>query len=370
MTQIETIIIGGGISGLYTAMHLHQQNIPFILLEAKPTLGGRILSKPSIQHNHPSTDLSVDLGPTWFWPHQHKIQHLLAQLNVEWFHQYTQGDVLYQLNNSAQISRTSAGMAMESYRIQGGMQKLIEALTNTIPCEAIKTEHAVTQVKKEQNSWKILATSHNTTHTFKANRLIMAVPPRLITSTLTAEQYMSKTLLNALVTQQTWMSGQAKFVAVYNDPFWRKDDLSGQAYSQVGPMVEIHDASSSPESGAALFGFIGVPASVRKTVSQQQLTALCIKQLETIFGEQAANPNVTYLTDWAKDEWVATQHDINEAPQHAQFNYQAHETELQQLNLHFVATEFSNLEAGYLEGALHASDHVLMQIKSEVNKAY
>ena len=38
------VIIGGGLAGLYAAYNLKKRDIPFLLLEAKASLGGRIAS--------------------------------------------------------------------------------------------------------------------------------------------------------------------------------------------------------------------------------------------------------------------------------------------------------------------------------------
>ena len=64
-----------------------------------------------------------------------------------------------------------------------------------------------------------------------------------------------------------WMAPHAKYIAIYDTPFWREQGLSGEARSARGPLGEIHDASM-PGGSAALFGFFGVPARVRKNVSE------------------------------------------------------------------------------------------------------
>ena len=56
------------------------------------------------------------------------------------------------------------------------------------------------------------------------------------------------------------MAPHANFLAVYPRRFWREAGLSGGAQSLVGPMTEIHDATSSAGE-AALFGFDDAPAS-------------------------------------------------------------------------------------------------------------
>ena len=44
MTTIETdtLIVGGGLSGLWAAVLLHGQETPFLVLEGRPEPGGRI----------------------------------------------------------------------------------------------------------------------------------------------------------------------------------------------------------------------------------------------------------------------------------------------------------------------------------------
>ena len=124
-------------------------------------------------------------------------------------------------------------------------------------------------------------------------------------------------LLEALNLQQTWMSAQAKFVAGYSSPFWRESGLSGDAFSRVGPMVEIHDAVDESTGTFALFGFIGVPAVMRLDIEPGELQAACIRQLAQLFGEDAAEPVECAFKDWARDDFTVTAADIEELPAHA-----------------------------------------------------
>lgn len=66
-----------------------------------------------------------------------------------------------------------------------------------------------------------------------------------------------------------------------------KNGLSGSASSHIGPLIEIHDASTFEGSGA-LFGFVGVDASTRIKAGEARIKQAAIEQLSRIFGEQAA----------------------------------------------------------------------------------
>ena len=365
MAVTEAIIIGGGMSGLYTAFKLQKAKLSYVLLEAKSIVGGRVAGKPALPH----PDLSVDLGPTWFWPHQHKLKQLLTQLKIEWFEQYSIGKNLYHAHPEEVPSRTySSASTMASYRVKGGMQQLIAALTQKLEPASIKKEHAAITIKKTKNIWQVTARHNGREKAFEARQLVLALPPRMIIKHLTPEHCLSMKLINDLQLQQTWMSGQAKFVAVYKKPFWRENNLSGQAFSHVGPMVEIHDGSSTEDSGFALFGFIGLPLAVRTQISDQQLKSQCVAQLGVLFGQEALDIEASYLKDWAQDKWVATDQDSKEPARHAEFAAIRHQEELELLRLHLAASEFAQLEPGYLEGALAAADAAVYGVKSYSSK--
>ena len=88
MKAVEVVIVGGGLGGLYSAYLLKRAGVSSVLLEATERFGGRILS----QHNAGAADLAVDLGPTWFWPHQRRMHTLLEALDISWFAQHVQGE--------------------------------------------------------------------------------------------------------------------------------------------------------------------------------------------------------------------------------------------------------------------------------------
>lgn len=351
MQQVDVLIAGGGLAGVYLAYLLEQEGINYQLLEAKSRLGGRILGEATSQ----DSALQVDLGPTWFWPHQVRIQGLLKQLNIDWFEQYTQGDALYQLAQNTPAQRTPGAGAMLSYRIHGGMQTLINGLAQKLDTGKLLLSHPVSAIEKTEAGWQVSSSTNN--KTYLAKQLLIAMPPRVLVNTIATEQWLPEKLYTAFKSTPTWMAAQAKFVATYKKAFWREAGLAGDAFSRIGPMLEIHDSSASLDGGYALFGFIGVPAQSREQFPEDNFKQMCLQQLVSIFGPEAAKPEAIYFKDWAKDHYVCTTQDINETPMHPNLYLPAYKKELAEINIDFAGTEYATEEAGYLEGALASAEH-------------
>jgi monoamine oxidase len=356
----KVIIVGGGLAGLYAAYLLQQQGIPYLLLEAQSRLGGRILGAQNKKHS----DHHFDLGPAWIFPHQKKIQALVKQLGISLFDQYATGDVLYQMSEQQPPRRIKGAGDLQLLKIQGGTQSLISALHATLNHNNIQLDHVITNIERRTNLWQLSATHNGIEHTFSADELMLAMPPRIIAKFLKDKQWISKLLLTQLQNSQTWMAGQAKFVATYTTPFWRKQGLSGQIFSQTGPMVETHDASTDTNQHHGLFGFIGWPAARRSQMTEQQLKDACLAQLVSCYGPDANNVSECYVKDWATEQFVCTTNDSLEASRHPEFTLTNHRQELGALHLHFIGSEFASIDPGYLEGALDAVDRSTLNISS------
>lgn len=350
MKKTDIAIVGGGLAGLYLAYLLEKKGLDYQLFEAKERLGGRILSEPI----NGAGALGVDLGPTWFWPHQYKIQQLLRDLDVASYQQYVDGDALYQMQQGLPPQRTAGAGSLLSYRIVGGMGSLIDTLAEST--NKINMSQAITGLEKNADGWLLQSQVNGSEVFHAAKQLIVAVPPRIAENISGLDQYLPSELQKQFSNTPTWMAAQAKFVAVYDSPFWREEGLAGDAFSRVGPMVEIHDASADVDRAYALFGFLGLPAKSRENFPEEALSQLCIKQLGDLFGEQALQPQQAYLKDWAKDQWLTTIDDINDMPEHPHMSLQPYEQILKGSQLGFVGTEYAESEAGYVEGALISAE--------------
>jgi len=370
MQNLPIAIIGGGLSGLYAAFLLEQQGIDYILLEARDRLGGRIaVAKSSVDQNASSQSVEnkksndgFDLGPSWFWPeYQPQLSSLIEKLNLPRFAQFEDGDMMVErAANQLPIRTQGYQSSPPSMRLVGGMASLTDALyarlnptriiTGQIVKRVIKTERCI-NIESECSSEQMTAGQITTYH---AQHVLLALPPRLAASNIKFEPDLPQPLITKWQETATWMAPHAKYVAVYESPFWRNQELSGSARSAVGPLTEIHDASLVEGEGA-LFGFFGVPAHVRQSVSETELKVHCRAQLVRLFGAQAETPTAEYLKDWAQDSLTATPADASGAGQHAGAPIAKPNTGVWQDCLTGSASEWSESFSGYIAGAIDAA---------------
>lgn len=145
-----------------------------------------------------------------------------------------------------------------------------------------------------------------------------------------------------------------KYVAVYKTDLLHERQLSGNAGSHVGPMVEIHDVSEPDSGKTAIFGFIGVPAKSRWTVSEAVLKNLCQEQLVRLFGQDAAEPEAEYIKDWAADPFTATEFNLLQEVGHAMPEQLPARGEWSG-EITGIASEWSPQFSGYLAGAIDSA---------------
>jgi monoamine oxidase len=138
--------------------------------------------------------------------------------------------------------------------------------------------------------------------TVRARRAIIAVPPTL------AGRIAYDPPLPARRDQLTQRMPQGtviKTMAIYERPFWREEDLSGQAASDGGPARVVFDNSPPDGSPGVLLGFLegrlarqwgARPAAARREA--------ILAGHARLFGERAARPERFIERVWAEEEWT------------------------------------------------------------------
>ncbi len=135
----------------------------------------------------------------------------------------------------------------------------------------------------------------------RASRVIVAIPPTL------AGRLIYEPALPGYrdqLTQRVPQGSVIKCMAIYDAPFWRNEDLSGQVTSDTGPVKVVFD--NSPPSGipGVLLGFLeGNQARELGRLPAQEREAEVIACFTRFFGPQAAEYNSYVERAWADEPY-------------------------------------------------------------------
>ncbi|MFC3165799.1 flavin monoamine oxidase family protein [Ciceribacter thiooxidans] len=362
MPSNAVVIVGGGLAGLTAAYHLHRNGLDFTLVEARNRLGGRILTAD------PKTDVSqdgFDLGPSWFWPDINPaVGEFARKLELPFFPQYSDGAMVFQRSRETAPERyDTMRQPPISMRLAGGIGAVVSALAGRLPRASLRLATKVTRIEKTAAGVKVrFRGGDGSANDIEACHVVLALPPRLLAETIIFDPVPTDQVQKLWRDTPTWMAPHAKVFALYDRPFWREAGLSGAARSMVGPLVEIHDATTSTGK-AALFGFVGVAAPTRNQAGRDAIINASIAQLAQLFGPEALDPISTLIKDWADDPLTATPLD-QIAGDHPQGGRREWVDQTWRNWISLAGSETAINDPGYLAGAIEAGEGAAMTLIS------
>jgi monoamine oxidase len=349
---VDVVVIGAGLSGLTVARELCARGAVVSLLEARPRVGGRLLS-----HTVGSGGGAIDLGATWRWPNEPRVAALVASLGLASFPHHEAGDALAEgaAGGAARLRESSplGGPA----RFAGGAQLLATALAAQLPPAVLRTSVAAAAVEERDGGSGLAVVTSDGECIVARTAVVLALPPALAAATLAFTPPLPRALAAAAAGTATHMGGCAKTVVRYATPFWRAQGLSGSAFSQRGPLSEVHDHSggAAGDAPAALLGFSsgGVP-------DRQALLA----QLVRLFGPEAAAPLEVVTLDWAAERYTAVP--PGAPPQRRAMGGPEFSAAGGAMGgrLLWAATETAAAHAGHMEGALAAAERTVRAVEA------
>lgn len=90
MRETEVVVVGAGLAGLSAARALRAAGRDVVVLEARDRVGGRTVNEPI------GDDKIVELGGQWVGPTQDRMYALIAELGLETFATYADGEHLFE----------------------------------------------------------------------------------------------------------------------------------------------------------------------------------------------------------------------------------------------------------------------------------
>jgi len=336
----DVIVVGAGISGLASASELVAAGVSVVVFEGRDRIGGRLLT-------HTVAGDAFDMGATWFWPGERRVETLIDRFALATHAQHLAGDAMYQAGQGAQRIDGNP-IDVTSGRVTRGMSALAHAIADTMPAGTVRLSHAVAEISVTGRGVSAALTAPDggqTTHT--ADQIIVALPPALALHRIRFTPALPDRLATLVARTPVWMGGIAKVVAVYDRPFWRERGLAGAGISHIGPLREVHDMSGPDGMPAALFGF--APSSAT-AISRNDV----IEQLVALFGPDAADPIDLLVQDW-RDEPFTSPPNVASLTSYDTFGHPLYTEPALDGRLHWASTETATVNPGHVEGALQAA---------------
>ena len=136
----------------------------------------------------------------------------------------------------------------------------------------------------------------------RARRAIVAVPPGLW-SRIAWDPPLPPA--HRELGQRSFSGALAKCFAVFPEPFWREDGLSGEGVADRGPATLTFDVSPPGGSPGVLLGFVGgADARWAAQADPAERREHVLASLARLFGPRAARPEAWLEQDWTGHPWT------------------------------------------------------------------
>jgi monoamine oxidase len=233
-------------------------------------------------------------------------------------------------------------------RFVGGSQRIPMLVAQELGRENVLLGAPVRMIRRGEHGVTVEADGA----TVRARRAVVAVAP-----TLAGRIAYDPPLpgFRDQLTQRMPLGTVAKCMAIYDEPFWRAENLSGQGTSDAGPVKLTFD--NSPPSGApgVLLGFLeGRQARELGRLHANERRAAVLDCFARLFGPRAGRPDAYVERLWAEEEWSRGCYGCH-MPTGA---WTAYGPALREPigPLHWAGAEYATVWNGYMDGAVRSGE--------------
>ncbi len=386
--ETDVAVVGAGLAGLVAATELVAAGREVVVLEARDRVGGRLL-------NIEIGGEPNELGGQWIAPYQSEMHALLAELGIESFHAYREGDSLY-IDAEGVVHRYGEGeeplpevSALAYEAAVAKLDALVEELDPEAPWEhpraaeldattfeqwlaaelddtlardLLRAFMAGGYMTKPADTFSLLsalatvAGAGSVANLFEPDLCLNSrivggsqlIPLRL------AERLGDRIVLDAPVQSLAWseagveltagvqrvtaraaivavppnVAGFIRFepslpawrmrlhqaltqgdvikvLAVYDEPFWRTEGLSGEGFAPYQLVREVYDNTPPAGRPGVLCSFLaGEKAQAAERMGPDERRRLLVEGFGRFFGPKALEPTEVIERDWSQEEWT------------------------------------------------------------------
>jgi monoamine oxidase len=283
-----------------------------------------------------------------------KAGRMLLELGIEavWAAQPEDMSLLHVLfyihsAGSLQMLFDTEGGAQQD-RFVGGSQRISILMAQELGRENVLLGAPVRRIERADHGVTVSADGA----TVRARRAIVALAP-----TLAGRIAYDPPLpgFRDQLTQRMPLGTVAKCMAIYDEPFWRAEGLSGQGTSDAGPVKLTFDNSPPDGSPGVLLGFLeGRQARELGRLGPEERRTAVVDCFARMFGPRAAQPDRYVERLWAEEEWSRGCYGCH-MPTGAWTNYGPALREPIG-PLHWAGAEYATVWNGYMDGAVRSGE--------------
>jgi monoamine oxidase len=199
----------------------------------------------------------------------------------------------------------------------------------------------------------------------RAERAIVAIPP-----TLAGRLWYDPPLpgYRDQLTQRVPMGAVIKCFAIYDEPFWRSEGLSGSTVSGTGPLSLTIDNSPPSGSPGILVGFLeGDHARSFGRASATERREAVLANLTRLLGPRAGRPEHFIEKSWAEEEWSRGCYEGYTPPGVLTAFGPALREPIGPI--HWAGTETATKWNGYIDGALQSGERAAREVLEQLRAA-
>jgi monoamine oxidase len=238
-------------------------------------------------------------------------------------------------------------------QFEGGVQAVSIAMASDLG-DAVVLDSPVSAVS--QSGDRVTVTSRLAEVT--ARRVVLALP-RALAAGIGFEPVLPAD--HVLLMHQIPAGTEIKLVAIYDEPFWRNEGVSGASVATDDDIEVTLDTCQPGFPEGVVAGYCaGPPARRLATLSPAERQGEFTKMLTTRFGSKAAHPLEVMELNWAEEQWTRGC-SMGHFPTGVLTQYGRRLREPVG-RIHWAGTETATTSYGAMDGAVRSGERVCEEI--------